>query len=60
MSEKILDCPKCSSDAVFEDGDEQWSMVQCQDCGYSIKRRNYDKCISSWNKLKRGKSNEEI
>ncbi|MDQ9030619.1 Lar family restriction alleviation protein [Acinetobacter nosocomialis] len=60
MDKTLLDCPKCASDAVFEDGDEKWSMVQCQDCGYSLKRRDYDKCILAWNKIKRGASNEKI
>jgi DNA-directed RNA polymerase subunit M/transcription elongation factor TFIIS len=47
------ECPKCNSDYVYEEGDDEWSMIECGDCGYSIKRKNYDKCISAWNKLKR-------
>lgn len=52
MSE-LKNCPKCNSEFVFEDGDDGWSQVECSDCGYSIKRKNYDKCIEAWNKLKR-------
>jgi Zn ribbon nucleic-acid-binding protein len=55
----LKDCPKCQSDSVFEGGDDQWSQVECLDCGYSLKRKNYDKCIEAWNKLKRNE-NEEI
>lgn len=50
---ELKNCPKCNSEEVYEEGDESWSLVECIDCGYSLKRRDYEKCKTAWNKLKR-------
>lgn len=53
MSQGFKNCPKCSSEEVYEEGDEQYSLITCIDCDYSLKRKDYEKCKSAWNKLKR-------
>lgn len=59
MSSIFKNCPKCDSEEVYEEGDEQWSQVECSDCGYHIKRKDYDKCVNAWNKLKREEHNDK-
>lgn len=49
----LKNCPKCNSEFVYEDWDDEWSQIECSDCNYSLKRKDYDKCIEAWNKLKR-------
>lgn len=62
MSRELKNCPKCNSEEVYEEGDEQHSCIDCIDCGYSLKRKDYEKCKIAWNKLKRknGDKNEQV
>lgn len=62
MSRYLKNCPKCNSKEVYEEGCASYSLVDCADCGYSLKRKDYEKCKIAWNKLKRknGDKNEQV
>lgn len=53
MIRELKNCPKCNSEEVYEEGDYVSSLIECIDCNYSLKRRDYEKCKIAWNKLKR-------
>lgn len=53
MNRDLKNCPKCNSEEVYEEGCASYSLIDCVDCGYSLKRKDYEKCKTAWNKLKR-------
>ena len=51
--QELLPCPKCESDYVHEDGNNEESAISCGDCGFETITNNVAKSKNKWNKIKR-------